>query len=92
MDVKTTFLHGGLDKEIYMEHPKGFKMKGKEDYVCNLKKSLYGLKQALRQWYKKFELVMGEQSYHKTTSDHCVFIQNSLMMILLFYYSMLMTC
>ncbi|KAD2393643.1 hypothetical protein E3N88_40620 [Mikania micrantha] len=75
MDVKTTFLHGVLDKEIYMEQPKGFQVKGKEDYVCKLQKSLYGLKQAPRQWYKKFESVMGEQGYRKTTSDHCVFFQ-----------------
>ena len=43
MDVKTTFLHGDLDKEIYMEQPEGFTIKGKEGYVCKLKKSLYGL-------------------------------------------------
>jgi hypothetical protein len=75
MDVKTAFLHGDLDKEIYMEQPEGFQVKGKEDYVCRLQKSLYGLKQAPRQWYKKFESVMGKQGYRKTSSDHCVFFQ-----------------
>ena len=73
MDVKTAFLHGELEEEIYMEQPEGFQMKGKEDLVCRLKKSLYGLKQAPRQWYKKFESFMGEHGYQKTTSDHCVF-------------------
>ena len=75
MDVKIAFLYGDLEEKIFMEQPKGFKEKGKEDYVCRLKKSLYGLKQAPRQWYKKFESVMGEQGYKKTTSDHCVFVQ-----------------
>ena len=58
-----------------MEQPKGFEVKGKKDYMCRLKKSLFGLKQAPRQWYKKFESVMGEYGYKKTTSDHCVFVQ-----------------
>jgi len=58
-----------------MEQPEGFQVKGKEDYVCRLKKSLYGFKQAPRQWYKKFEFVMGEQGYMKTTLDPCVFVK-----------------
>jgi ATP-binding cassette subfamily B (MDR/TAP) protein 1 len=75
MDVKTAFLHGELEEEIYIEQPEGFLVKGKEDYVCKLKKSLYGLKQAPRQWYMKFEFVMGEQGYKRCSSDHCVFIK-----------------
>ena len=43
--------------------------------MCRLRKSLYGLKQALRQWYKKFESFMCEQGYKKTTSDYCVFVR-----------------
>ncbi|GJR27331.1 retrovirus-related pol polyprotein from transposon TNT 1-94 [Tanacetum coccineum] len=42
MHVKTALLHGDLDKEIYMEQPEGFQVKGKEDYMCRLQKSLYG--------------------------------------------------
>ena len=44
MDVKTTFLHGDLENEIYMKHPEGFAVKRKKELVCKLKKSLYGLK------------------------------------------------
>ncbi|KAL8148384.1 hypothetical protein AgCh_005672 [Apium graveolens] len=53
LDVKTAFLHGELEETIYMTQPKGHFVKGKEDYVCKLKKSLYGLKQSPRQWYKR---------------------------------------
>ena len=58
MDVKTAFLHGDLDKEIYMQQPEGFVVPGKEHMVCKITRSLYGLKQAPRQWYKKFDSFM----------------------------------
>ncbi|GKF88183.1 reverse transcriptase, partial [Tanacetum coccineum] len=51
LDVKTAFLHGNLEEQIYMSQPEGFN-NSKRDQVCLLKKSLYGLKQSLRQWYK----------------------------------------
>ena len=66
LDVKTTFLHGELDEDIYMQQPKGFVEKGKENLVCQRKKSLYGLKQAPHQWYKKFESFMLEHRFQKT--------------------------
>ena len=44
MDFKTVFLHGDLEEEIYMKQPDGFLVEGKEDHVCRLRKSLYGLK------------------------------------------------
>ena len=75
MDVNTTFLHGDLEEEIYMEQPEGLLVKSKEDYMCKLKKSLYGLKQAPRQWYLEFNSVMGERGYKRSSSDHCVYFQ-----------------
>jgi hypothetical protein len=49
MDVKTIFLNGDLLKNVYMEQPKDFAVKGKENMRCHLRKSIYGLKQASRQ-------------------------------------------
>ena len=88
LDVKTAFLHGDLEEEIYMEQPEGFKESDKENLVCRLKKSLYGLKQAPRQWYKKFDSFMTDHGYHKITSDHCVYVKKILdgnFVILLLY-------
>jgi hypothetical protein len=49
MDVKTAFLNGELDEEIYMDQPEGFNADGQENKVCRLIKSLFGLKQAPKQ-------------------------------------------
>eukprot|EP00253_Pinus_taeda_P032247 PITA_32247 len=51
MDVKTSFLHGILQEEVYVEQPKGFEVKDRKNQVWRLKKALYGLKQAPRAWY-----------------------------------------
>ncbi|KAA0067113.1 retrotransposon protein, putative, Ty1-copia subclass [Cucumis melo var. makuwa] len=52
MDVKTAFLNGNLDEEVFMDQPEGFMVEGKEHMVCKLKRSIYGLKQASRRWYQ----------------------------------------
>jgi hypothetical protein len=46
MDVKTAFLNGFIDEEVYNEHPQGFELSDRENHVCLLRKTLYGLKQA----------------------------------------------
>jgi hypothetical protein len=51
MDVKTTFLHGDLEEEIYMKKLEGFSLKGNKELECNLEKSLYGLMQSPKIWY-----------------------------------------
>jgi hypothetical protein len=56
MDVKTTFLNGELEEEIYMTQSDGFVVKGQEDKVCKLLKSLYGPKQATKQRHEKFDV------------------------------------
>ena len=69
-------MHGELDEKIYIQQPEGFMEKGKESMVCQLKKSLSGLKQAPCQWYKKFESFMLEHKFHKTQVDHFVFVKS----------------
>ncbi|GJV42668.1 zinc finger, CCHC-type containing protein [Tanacetum coccineum] len=73
MDVKTAFLNGDLDVEIYMKQPEGFVMPGHESKVCKLKKSLYGLKQAPKQWQQKFEYVVLSNGFSLNQADKCVY-------------------
>ncbi|GJX81209.1 zinc finger, CCHC-type containing protein [Tanacetum coccineum] len=73
MDVKTTFLNGDLDEEVYMKQPEGFVMPGNEHKVCKLVKSLYGLKQAPKQWHQKFDEVVLLSVFLLNQSDECVY-------------------
>jgi hypothetical protein len=61
MDVKSTFLNGNLEEEVYIEQLDGFQITNKRDYVCKLKKALYGLKQAPRAWYARLESYLQKQ-------------------------------
>ena len=65
LDLKTAFLHGELKEEIYMLQLKGFAVKGKENLVCRLNKSLYSLKQVPRCWYKRFDSIIMSFRYSK---------------------------
>jgi hypothetical protein len=73
MDVKTTFLNGELDEEIYMDQPEGFIADGQENKVCRLIKSLYGLKQAPKQWHEKFDNTLTAAGFAVNESDTCVY-------------------
>jgi hypothetical protein len=73
MDVKTTFLHGDLEEEIYMKQPEGFVVKGRKELVCKLKKSLYGLKQSPRMWYQNFDTYILRLGFVRSKADHCVY-------------------
>lgn len=77
MDVKTAFLNGDLEEEVYMAQPEGFVTAGKENLVCKLKKSIYGLKQASRQWYLKFNNTILSYGFVENTVDRCIYMKVS---------------
>ena len=93
LDVKTAFLHGKLEEEIYMLQPEVFAEIGKENLVCRLNKSLYGLKQTLRCWYKRFDSFIMSLGYNRPSSDHCAYYKrfedNDFIMLLLYVDDML---
>ena len=93
LDVKTTFLHGDLHEDLYMEQPSGFVAHGSEDMVCLLCKSLYSLKQAPREWYHKFDAFMRSEGYMRSHEDPCLYTckatDGSLIVLILYVDDML---
>jgi len=77
VDVKTAFLYGELDEELFMEQPEGFIVKGQEHKVFRLKCALYGLKQAALQWWKALDKSMECLGFRRTKSDSRIFILTS---------------
>ena len=75
MDVKNAFLHGELDRDIYMDQPKGFESQSHPNYVCKLKKALYGLKQAPRAWYGKIAEFLLQSGYSVAPADSSLFVK-----------------
>ena len=73
MDVKTTFLTGGLEEEVHMKQLEGFSSSAGEHLVWKLKKSIYGLKQASRQWYLKFHEVVFSFGLEENVMDNCIY-------------------
>jgi len=76
MDVKTAFLNGDLEEEIFMEQPEGFVDPKASDHICMLLKALYGLKQAPRQWFAKInEFLCRNLSFESCPYDPCLYIR-----------------
>ena len=73
MDVKTAFLNRDLAKKVYIKQPEGFSSSDDENLVCKLKKSIYGLKQAFRQWYLKFHDVISSFEFVDNLINQCIY-------------------
>ncbi|GJT39381.1 retrotransposon protein, putative, ty1-copia subclass [Tanacetum coccineum] len=77
MDVKTAFLNGYLNEEVYMEQPEGFVNPKYPNRVCKLKRSIYGLKQASRQWNKRFDDEIKKFGFSQNADEPCVYLKAS---------------
>jgi len=94
LDVKTAFFYEELEEEIYMLQLEGFAEKGKENLVCRLNKSLYGLKQGSRCWYKRFDSFIICLGYNRLSTNHCMYYKkfeedNDFIILLLYVDDML---
>jgi hypothetical protein len=69
MNVKTTFLNGLIQEEVYIEHPLGFEVHGRDSHVCRLKKALWGLKQAPKAWYSRIDAYLQQLGFEKSEAD-----------------------
>ena len=78
MDVKAAYLHPKIDKEVYLEQPKGFEKldSNGNKLVCKLKKSIYGLKQAAKNWYQELSNFLIQQGFERSKHDYCLFLKN----------------
>nr|GEV83395.1 retrotransposon protein, putative, Ty1-copia subclass [Tanacetum cinerariifolium] len=77
MDVKTAFLNEYINEEVYMEQPEGFVNPKYPNWVCKLKRSIYGLKQASRQWNKQFDNEIKKFSFTQNLDEPCVYLKAS---------------
>jgi len=77
MDVKTAFLNGDLEVEIYMDQPPGFVREGRSDLVCKLRKTLYGLKQSSRAWYVQIHIFFTKEGFIRSHADHSLYIKQT---------------
>jgi hypothetical protein len=87
MDVKTTFLNGVIEEEVYVEKPHGFEVEDKKSHVFRLKKALSGLKQAPRAWYGRIDSFLTSLGFTKSKADSNLYfkIMDNKPVILLLY-------
>jgi Reverse transcriptase (RNA-dependent DNA polymerase) len=77
MDVKNIFLQGTLEDEVYMNLPPGHPKENDKNLACKLNKSIYGLKQSLREWYAKLRSALVSFKFKVSNSDHSMFFKHN---------------
>jgi hypothetical protein len=77
MDVKTAFLNGNTEEELYMVQPEGFVDPMDANKVCTLQRSIYGLKQASRSWNLYFDEVIKGFGFVQNTKESCIYKKTS---------------
>jgi len=94
MDVKTTFLNGTIDEEVYIQQPEGFEENSKDTHVCQLKKVLYGLKQAPRAWCARMDAYLLRIGFVKSSADpnlYIIVVNNEPVIVLLYVDDLFIT-
>ena len=96
MNVKSSFLNGYIDEEIYVEQPQRYEVLGQEHKVYRLKKALYGLKQAPRAWYSCIDSYLIENGFHRSESEPTLYTkvneQGNMLIIFLYVDDLIFTC
>ena len=94
MDVKTAFLNGKIDEEVYIEQPESFVTHGNKTHVCKLKKALYGLKQAPRVWYARMDGFLHNLGFSKSIADSNLYfkaVHNHVLILVLYVDDLFLT-
>ena len=94
MDVKTTFLNGVIEEEVYIEQSQGFETFDREFHVCKLKRELYGLKKSPHTWYIRIDSYLTSLGFTKSEANanlYHIVVEGKLLIIVLYVNELILT-